>query len=626
MKTMISNIKTLAALLITGAAFTACSSSNDDIIEQQPVNPTEPKVYTMTIQASKGSDATTRALTLEGKTLTATWKTGETVDVYKVTEEDGDNVYTNVGKLTAQADGETATLSGNLTGTFAVNDHFALFFNGGNFDYENQTGTLEGIASKYDYAKGEAKVTAIDGSNITVVDWTDNTKSDVIFTNQQAIVKFTLKDKDTDQPISVRTLKLHDHTRNINESDNYISTGSKQRDLIITRATSGSEFFVALNTKGDLNNLSLTATDPDLNPGKYIYEKTGSVTFTKGKYYEVTVKMTKQTENIVDMADISDRQAYDNAYTAQNGDVLTGVAVTDEANDYYDDISISIADGATVTLRNLTINPESGSNHVAINCLGDATIILEGTNTITGSNAIAAPEGKTLTIKGSGSLTATGGIKGGYISIEDGTITATGSNSNAGIGAANDITISGGTINATGGSSAAGIGSGNYGTCGKITISGGTIIATGDGEAAGIGAGFNGTCGNITINSGSVTATGGDRAAGIGCGIFGDCGNITIAKNITSVTAKHGGLGTTSYTAPYSIGVGSDDADFHENPKCACGTITFDIQEFTPTWVPGTDEDYPNSWTYSPEPVSGTNYGGLKLTISGDTWTLTPSN
>ena len=619
----------LAALLMAGAAFTACSSEDNNVIEQS-VNTTETKTYTMTIRATKGEakggdDATTRALSFSGAKLTATWKKGETVDVYKVTEESGDNVYTSVGTLTAQADGETATLSGNLTGTFAEDDHLALFFNGGNFDYENQTGLLEDIASKYDYAIGEAKVTTIDGSTITVVDWSDNTKSDVIFTNQQAIVKFTLKDN-TGNPISVRTLKLHDHTRNIYTLRNYITRGSEQKDLVITRATSGSEFFVALNTKGDLNNIKLTATDPSLNPGKYVYEKTGSVTFTKGKYYEVTVKMTKQTENIVDMADISDSWAYDhNAYTAQDGDVLTGKAVIDNP-EYYDDIRISIADGATVTLRNLTINPESGSNHVAINCLGDATIILEGTNTITGSNAIAAPEGKTLTIEGSGSLTATGGIKGGYIEIENGTITATGSNSNAGICVTNDITIIGGNINATGGSSAAGIGSGYNVACGKITISGGTIKATGDGDAAGIGTGYNGTCGNITINKGIVTATGGERGAGIGCGNFGHCGNITIAKTITSVTATHGGLGATSYTAPHSIGVGSDYNYYQDLPKCVCGTITFDTQAFTPTWHQGTESSPENSWTYSPEPVSGTNYGGLTLTISSDTWTLVPAN
>ena len=56
MKKFITNIKTLAALLMAGAAFTACSSSDDNIIEQ-PKNPTEPQVYTMVIKASKGEQA-----------------------------------------------------------------------------------------------------------------------------------------------------------------------------------------------------------------------------------------------------------------------------------------------------------------------------------------------------------------------------------------------------------------------------------------------------------------------------------------------------------------------------------------------------------------------------------------
>ena len=52
-KKYMTNIKTLVALFLAGAAFTACSSSEESIIEQ-PVNPTEPKTYTMTVQATKG--------------------------------------------------------------------------------------------------------------------------------------------------------------------------------------------------------------------------------------------------------------------------------------------------------------------------------------------------------------------------------------------------------------------------------------------------------------------------------------------------------------------------------------------------------------------------------------------
>ena len=51
MKKIMTNIKTLAALLMAGVAFAACSSSDDSIIEQ-PANLTEPQTYTMTIQAT----------------------------------------------------------------------------------------------------------------------------------------------------------------------------------------------------------------------------------------------------------------------------------------------------------------------------------------------------------------------------------------------------------------------------------------------------------------------------------------------------------------------------------------------------------------------------------------------
>ena len=88
LKKFISRIRELenwAALLMAGAAmmFTACSSSSDDSIIEQPTNPTEPKVYTMTVQASKGDGVMTRALSLDGTTLNATWTAGDEVTVTK---------------------------------------------------------------------------------------------------------------------------------------------------------------------------------------------------------------------------------------------------------------------------------------------------------------------------------------------------------------------------------------------------------------------------------------------------------------------------------------------------------------------------------------------------------------
>ena len=62
----------LAALLVASATFAACSS--DDILNDQTTNTSNgQKVYTMTVQVTKtnGDDATTRGLSLDGKTLNA---------------------------------------------------------------------------------------------------------------------------------------------------------------------------------------------------------------------------------------------------------------------------------------------------------------------------------------------------------------------------------------------------------------------------------------------------------------------------------------------------------------------------------------------------------------------------
>ena len=69
---------------------------------------------------------------------------------------------------------------------------------------------------------------------------------------------------------------------------------------------------------------------------------------------------------------------------------------------------VSIADGATVTLLNATIGgvDDPGCGWAGLTCEGDATIILEGKNTVkgflSGYPGIYVPPGSTLTIKGSG--------------------------------------------------------------------------------------------------------------------------------------------------------------------------------------------------------------------------------
>ena len=281
---------------------------------------------------------------------------------------------------------------------------------------------------------------------------------------------------------------------------------------------------------------------------------TDTVTFTAG---------VETTYNIVDLS------ALTADYEAQDGDVLTGV-LDGETQPY----KITVADGATITLKNAVINGVNTQKWAGITPNGDATIILEGTNTVKGFYdeypGIYVPVDKTLTIKGDGSLDASNkangaGIGGAYdiscgnIVIESGTITAKGGLSSAGIGSGygcscGNITVNGGTITAIGVSYSAGIGSGDSGSCGNITINGGTVTATGSHYSAGIGSGDSGSCGNITINGGTITATGREKSAGIGSGYRGSCGNITIANTVTKVTATKG------TNAPNSIGAGQNGA------------------------------------------------------------------
>lgn len=237
-------------------------------------------------------------------------------------------------------------------------------------------------------------------------------------------------------------------------------------------------------------------------------------------------------------------------------------------------VQIKIADGATVTLNGVSINPDgklTGITSDGITCEGDAIIILaDGSeNTVVGMTeypignggaGIYIPSGKTLTVKGS-----------------TGILTAKGASGAAGIGgnASSDggnIIIEGGVINATG---QTGIG-GGYSDCGDITIKGGTITATPGGYHAAIGASGGKKCGNILIEGGTVTATAGGQSAAIGGGsemtvfprgggagtkVKSVCGNITITNTVTKITVSK----SASAPGPNTIGAGNNSI---------CGTVT----------------------------------------------------
>ena len=279
-------------------------------------------------------------------------------------------------------------------------------------------------------------------------------------------------------------------------------------------------------------------------------------------------------------AETVDLSTITKSYVAQDGDVLTGTFNTNILTQ-LNPVKISIADGASITLRDATIlgidefiDKENGPDvhfyeYAGITCLGDATITLEGTNRVRGFAkgypGIHVPKNKTLVIQGDGSLyvdcngdasaIGDGNCVGrsGNITIKSGTIEATGVGG-PGIGVREEdnscgiITIQGGNIRATGSKWAAGIGGDYLHSGGIIIIEGGTIEARGGEDGAGIGGGNGGHGGSITINGGTIKAYGGSEAAGIGGGEDGSGGDIRI----------YGGT-IEAYGGEFAAGIGGGD-------------------------------------------------------------------
>ena len=299
------------------------------------------------------------------------------------------------------------------------------------------------------------------------------------------------------------------------------------------------------------------------------------------------------SQNVVDLSTLT------SDYEAQDGDVLMGT-IDNKA------VMISIAPGASVTLRNATIigsaeyyTTEEGSGpgpskteyhykhpNPGISCVGNATIILEGNNQICGHSPyypgiMPGPKGTTLTIKGDGGLYAyshgcapgIGTPRGGLFDNSAGTGYELG-----------HLIIEGGNITAIGGDGmenldedygSPGIGCDRKCSLDAITLKGGTIRAYGKRGSAGIGecgtTSYNckeTVCGPITIDGSSVYAYGGEGGAGIGTGAL-----IYIAPNIWShdygCTIKI----LTGYIEAYG---GSDAAGIGGGYNCYGGSITIE--------------------------------------------------
>ena len=243
--------------------------------------------------------------------------------------------------------------------------------------------------------------------------------------------------------------------------------------------------------------------------------------------------------------------------------VISDDALTNHGSDEAA-VTIDVADNASANVTLDSVNIDVGGTGgetqidyflgvaaVQITGNGDVTLELDGENTVQSGCERAGVEKNTtedgsngkgnLTITDktgfSGSLNATGGLKGAGI--------GGGSWSDGSDGSGSNITISGNAeVTANGGSLGAGIGGGSWCDGSNITITGNAkVTANGGGDAAGIGGGFDGNGSYIGISGNAeVIATGGKHGAGIGGGNCGSGSNITISGS-AEVTASGGETG-----------------------------------------------------------------------------------
>ncbi|MBO4431468.1 MAG: hypothetical protein J5790_09045 [Bacteroidaceae bacterium] len=321
----------LAALLMAVVTFIACSS-DDDSVEQKGI--VAGKTYFMTVDATKAgfedadNHASTRVLTESSEGLNAEWATTEHVYVSY------DNKWFT-GSLTPNANAATAKLNGAISIEISIpeNPKLNLQYPRQEWSYTGQVGTLADISAKYNYATAATNIT-IDGDNVDAA-------SSVTFTNQQAIVKFILKNGA--DPVNPTSLRI--------SASGLKSGKSTMDDIVITPSETTNEIYCAL--RGITGNLILTATTAE---GIYTYRKT-AVSFSHGQYYVITVPMKVKaypitlpevTPHYVGSVVGSDGNVYAKASDVPTGN--TAVAMIAYVSGTGHGIAFALADEGKITL------------------------------------------------------------------------------------------------------------------------------------------------------------------------------------------------------------------------------------------------------------------------------------
>lgn len=276
------NIKHLfypLSIAMAAMTMTACSSDDDAAVEAGVTG-------TFQVSINVGPAAQTRAISVggnDGHTLYTNWDKNDEVQVVK------EGATTIAGTLTANVSAGNsayATLTGELTGTFAAGDKVTLHYHTASLDYTGQKGTIADVSTSKSYLTATSTVKQIGQTTGTVKDETNNylVMSDAAYEAQQAYLDITFTDR-VGHALAITKLEVWTSEGKLVKTaplDGQTVYATDASPLTIIPDAATDHFFLALRDEADISNtiyfVATTAGDTyiysqdlDLEYGEYYY-------------------------------------------------------------------------------------------------------------------------------------------------------------------------------------------------------------------------------------------------------------------------------------------------------------------------------------------------------------------
>ena len=404
----IKNLFYPLSLAMAAMTLTACSSTEG---EEAVTAETAKAGQTGTFQVSINvGPAETRAISVggnNGQTLYTNWDQNDAVQVVK----DG----TSVGTLTADVSaGNTAyaTLTGTLSGTFAVNDQVTLYYHSADIDYTGQKGTLPDVSTNKSFLTATSTVQEFGQTTGTI---SDNVgylvMSNASYSPMQAYLDISFTDADS-KALAITQLDIWTSGGKLVKTAPLVGEktyATEASPLTITPDAATDHFFLALRDEAGASNTiyfkATTATDT------YNYSQESNLAIG-GYYYAASPKaMTgyriKPTITRGDGGTVPEPDAeYYYYWLTPNGSNPIDVTLSGTSKGYY----FYFTAAGTVHLNSLQAEYD-GSNAIIQGAGGGLTIDIAGDNSVISTQpaqSITVDSKYNLYLRGNGTLTVSG--------------------------------------------------------------------------------------------------------------------------------------------------------------------------------------------------------------------------